>query len=533
MTRITNKSIALYALLFLSLVFYIEYITPLQSDDYAYIEKGIGLDSHIHHYMTWSGRFITDYLSSFTLIYLNSFYKAALISISLTLMIYCIYKIPNILTGKDRNPLSFVIIYIIFWLSTPTLGETVFWIVGAANYLFTNLFICLYLLFLSFYIKNGKALPILIALSFFAGCSNENTSVMVFCISMLSSVYLYVRDRNKIIFISTFFVLVGLLVLVLSPGNAVRAARPAFAAWYDRDIIDRLIFHYFRRVPLALWRIKFIFIPAVTMIAIMFFLQRKRECILPIVFVIAAIGSIFIMMMSPTFPKRALSGAVIFLLISISFSMTFLLENQETKKKLINLITALLVMIFIYSYTLMVYSYGRISDQYAIRMSSINYNLDIGKKIFSIPSFYYPRSLSDGDSVDTYSDKWVMGRSFGVKNIISQDTGYDYSAIRNGDIHKITSGDFVKSIIIDKKSIIGGSTIMFEVDCKNENPVAGIVNIVTNNDSGTVNIEQEIINISGICYLGLESDFNKSDIKSIKALFGSNDNSEVIFNIQK
>ncbi|ECY5840192.1 hypothetical protein AVG05_23580, partial [Salmonella enterica subsp. enterica serovar Enteritidis] len=121
------------------------------------------------------------------------------------------------------------------------MGQTTFWIVGAANYLWTNLFVVAWLFF--FYtitIKNSKAIsPWVALLSFMAGCSNESVSPFVSLISVLAIAYELWQNksvsRNKIVY--SLCAIAGSCVLILSPGNFIRASGKEF--WYGRPIFER------------------------------------------------------------------------------------------------------------------------------------------------------------------------------------------------------------------------------------------------------------------------------------------------------
>ena len=47
-----------------ALVYAIAVYTPLHSDDFSYALLSLDIKSHVAHYMSWSGRFIADYISN-------------------------------------------------------------------------------------------------------------------------------------------------------------------------------------------------------------------------------------------------------------------------------------------------------------------------------------------------------------------------------------------------------------------------------------------------------------------------------------
>ncbi|SUH18473.1 membrane protein [Salmonella enterica subsp. enterica] len=125
--------------------------------------------------MTWSGRIIADYTSALILYTRSQLVYSISAAVSTLVFCYFIVKTPSgTLRWNKSDYLLFPLIFFTYWISNPNLGQTTFWIVGAANYLWTNLFVVVWLFF--FYtitIKNSKAIsPWVALLSFMAGCSN-------------------------------------------------------------------------------------------------------------------------------------------------------------------------------------------------------------------------------------------------------------------------------------------------------------------------------------------------------------------------
>lgn len=64
MQKVVSWAVVLIAFI---TVFIIEWYTPLHSDDYVYAMLGTSLDTHLNHYLTWSGRVVADYSSALLL----------------------------------------------------------------------------------------------------------------------------------------------------------------------------------------------------------------------------------------------------------------------------------------------------------------------------------------------------------------------------------------------------------------------------------------------------------------------------------
>lgn len=141
---------------FLLIVYFAGINVPMHSDDYSYLLLGTDLDAHIHHYLAWSGRFVADYVSGFLLGQLNYYVYTFLNSLALTTLLYTITLIPSIIDKTYKfNSFRFLCIAMMYWIANPNLGETSFWIVGSANYLWTNMFISIFLAYY-FHILNKE-----------------------------------------------------------------------------------------------------------------------------------------------------------------------------------------------------------------------------------------------------------------------------------------------------------------------------------------------------------------------------------------
>ncbi len=512
------------------LVGYMSYLAPMQSDDYSYLLKGLDLQAHVNHYLSWSGRFISDYISSAILILTNSLTKAALTSVAFVSISLIIASIPSILYKTKNYSLSFLFIFTLYWVSTPTLGQTVFWVVGAANYLFTNLFICFYLLFLSLCLsgKRKYLIPLLI-FSIPAGLSNENTSVIVVCISLVSSIYDIIKNKNYSLLFSSLLVVTGACLLILSPGNFSRASNQAFEWWTQMSIVGKAKYFIKYAVPVSLERISTLLITSIILLAISYNLkQNKEQFIVSALFFFAGFASIFSMMFAPTFPERALSGPCLFIIISCSVSFNIIISNSNKLSKFIlKPIVLIYTLLFALSYTLMLYSYNRLIEQSAIRDKAIESNIAAGNTAFKIPNFYWPKSLKNGDSVDKFSSESAMGKMYGIESIDAFEPFFDYSILTDG---KKTSVDFnildgihVNAVVIGKNGLLGGSSVAIIIDKTTSVNLTSNIKIIKKDGSefivkGNKNDENHEFFINEInreYVIGFTSTENASEIKEI------------------
>lgn len=531
MTNFYKKTYTIFIIIALAMVGYMSYLAPMQSDDYSYLLKGLDLQTHVNHYLSWSGRFISDYISSAILILTNDLAKAFLTSVAFVSIALIITSIPSVLYKTKNTLLSFLFVFSLYWVVNPTLGQTVFWVVGAANYLFTNLFICLYLLFLSLYLSHGRKyiIPLLI-FSIPAGLSNENTSVIVVCISVVSTVYDIIKNKSYLLLTSSILVIIGACLLILSPGNFSRASNQAFEWWTQMTLSGKAKYFIKYAVPISLKRIWPLLITSIILLAISYNLKKdKEQFITSALFFLAGFASIFSMMFAPTFPERALSGPCLFMIISCSISFNIISNNSKNLCSYILMpLTLIYIIIFIFSYTLMLYSYNRLQIQEKIRMNDIHENISGGETTFLIPNFYWPPSFKRGDSVDKFSPDKKLGELYGVESIDAFEPNFDYSILIDGDKktinHDLGNGITLSEIIIGKNGLINGSSVAIvcngiassdiKADIYIINKDGGIIN--TDGNSGLGKNTYAVNRINGEIIIGFTAKTSPNEIKSIK-----------------
>lgn len=129
--------------------------TPMLSDDYYYISIA-NLHEQLAHYKEWSGRILTNMFSSYMMHYTPHAVYETLTAMALALTICIIASIPNALIKRELkfNPLAALILFSLYWIANPSLGETTFWFVGAANYLWTTFYISIFILTIALHCRN-------------------------------------------------------------------------------------------------------------------------------------------------------------------------------------------------------------------------------------------------------------------------------------------------------------------------------------------------------------------------------------------
>jgi len=520
MLEILRKNF-LFFLLAIGAVFYIEYLTPMHSDDFSYINVGLNFKAHLYHYLHWSGRIVADYISGAILLIGNKYIISLLISVAVATMCFMIADMPRVILGRQTSRLAPIFIFTAYWACNTNLGQTTFWVVGASNYLWTNFLIVSFLYFF-FIFRDTENIFIKISLfilSILSGCTNENTSITLLC--LFSTILLihkyYYHEKIKFSYILYLFgIFIGACILLLCPGNYARAKHEAFAYWRNATILQKISMHYKRVVSGSKY-----FIPLLSFIALSGVLKLKKERVSPSLvwsslFFAGAVLSLVVMGVSPSMPPRAFNGTLVLLLISSSFLIVY--PSEKTASKIISLLfTAILIFLFLRSFIFMVASYNITRIQAEMRNSHIEYCRDRGITDIHIPGYHFPRLASRRDMFDMYHSE-SMGKYFGVKHVEKYDVEHDYSVIRTG--RRIQSIDdkfnVVNRILYKNYSvIIRNGYAAIEIDIEKFNTLQNKYQIEIHIDNKKYEYSKNSIFLNGKQYLTIRTGKNKLSENSV------------------
>lgn len=329
-----------------AIILYLNILTPLISDDITYMfvygetaritSVSDIIQSQVNHYYQWGGRSIVHFVAQLLLMlpaYVSDVLNASVYLIYVVL-IYCHIK------GRGAHKLSlFLLINLAVWFLQPVLGDTILWITGASNYLWGTTFVLLFLLPYRLYEGQDKSMIANLCLSFIlfiwgvvAGWTNENTAGAMILIVFLF--FLYYRSRKwKIPYWGVLGLvgsLAGFLIMILAPGNFERAGEAASLNLY---VIAYRLFNC--TFTFFLYGGRVILVALVVLILYNRFSvtsQYKREHLkVALIYYIAAVAAVYAMLLSPTFPRRALFGVITYLIVG----MGILYYNQCFRDSLV------------------------------------------------------------------------------------------------------------------------------------------------------------------------------------------------------
>lgn len=457
---------ACFSLLFLIIAYSIQIKTPLQSDDYRYLFKGGSIINLYHHYMTWSGRILADTTSSSMLYFLNKQAYSLLNSAALILLTLLIALLPARISRRKVNYsdlLIFIVIFITYFVANTNLGQTTFWIVGSANYLWTNLYLVIYFHAILFLIQteSRKYLSSICAFifGFVAGCTNENTGLFSFLFTIyVWSLCKFESKANKTVTLAfgTVGGLLGWLTLLLSPGNAIRANHASFKNWYDQSIFWRIDEHVFVRFPAIMenyWQVFLVIVLTLVMSSLVGKVVKSHNynCArVSAFFLLAAILSSLMMLGAPKIELRSGNGALVFLLIT--YALISSANDSNTFKNNIFVFLpsfAFLLVYFIPSYYLIYRAYDDTHYQELVRERAINSAKENNLKKISIPNFFFSRTIKISDRFDMYHNPYDMGRYWGVDAINVYHVPFNFGVLAKEN-HSIT----VNNKLSDQRNLL-------------------------------------------------------------------------------
>jgi len=453
---------------------------PMQSDDYAYYSLGLSLDAQLVHYMGWSGRIVTNTISSYLLNLLPHTGYEILNSAVFVLLIYfvCIMPAPLDVKWSGRKIFTLLLIFSLYWIANPALGETSFWIVGSTNYLWTSMFVAGYFVYLFRALDKNSGLTGSLTsgvLGFFAGCSNENTSVVV----VLITIFMVVAEKNKRILLwGVVGSIIGAAVLIFSPGNKSRSN--SFSEWKSLSLWEKFDLHFYDRFPNIMssyWQVYLVIIISLLAVS-MISNPNKKQLLYGTVFFVGAILANAAFVASPYVPDRAANGALVLLLMSLSFILSVIFGADTARLKMLYaaLVSSFVLVYFVPSYYFFSDAVNSMWAQSKIKEALILEAKSKGLKQVEVPSYYSTRLLKPSDGLSTF-DNSAIDLYYGMEKISYKSSRFDFAGIEllpKIDVDLLVDDNVsIKSIYAYDDGLGKNSKLLFEVAGNINNSFAG------------------------------------------------------------
>ena len=411
----------------------LNFLTPLLADDYSYglnlNEKRIAsiidiFDYQVWHYFNWGGRTVAHTLAQILLVFPKAVFNI-LNSFIYTALIYLIYLHGCFNKDNKDNSYMLLLIHFILWFIIPVFGQSFIWLVGSCNYLWTTVII---LYFLWLYRRNTLSekwynLLFMFILGLLAGWTNENTSAGLIVILVFSLIINKVETKkfelSKTRLFGIIGTLAGFIIMICAPGNYIRSAE--FKD--DTFIIIKII----KRTLDITNNLENIILPLLIVIIILISLKiyhKKKIEKETYTFILGGFAAIYAMVLSPTFPERAWTGAIIFFVIAI----VILVYDLDTINRLYKFILVDFCIILSIIY---VSQYMDLARNINYLRNTWNYRVDVINKSSKDKMFEFYK-------YETYNSRNPV---YGL-----DDIGYDPNAWPNGSISKYYGIKGIKAI---------------------------------------------------------------------------------------
>lgn len=378
-------------------------------------------DYQVWHYFNWGGRTVAHTLAQILLVFPKAVFNI-LNSFTYTALIYLIYLHGCFNKDNKDNSYMLLLIHFILWFIIPVFGQSFIWLVGSCNYLWTTVII---LYFLWLYRRNTLSekwynLLFMFILGLLAGWTNENTSAGLIVILVFSLIINKVETKkfelSKTRLFGIIGTLAGFIIMICAPGNYIRSAE--FKD--DTFIIIKII----KRTLDITNNLENIILPLLIVIIILISLKiyhKKKIEKETYTFILGGFAAIYAMVLSPTFPERAWTGAIIFFAIAI----VILVYDLDTINRLYKFILVdfciILSIIYVSQYMDLARNINYLRNTWNYRVDVINESDK--DKIFEFYKYetYNPRNPVYGlDDIGYDPNAWPNGsisKYYGIKGI--------------------------------------------------------------------------------------------------------------------
>ena len=362
MEIIRNKrNIIIFFTLCFIFIFILNALTPYGYDDYSY-KNVIGenrslesfsdiISSQVNHWYTWGGRSVAHFIAQFFLLFETKLPFNFCNSIMYLLLIWLITNLSRVNEAEDILVKDYIFIFILSWFAFAKWGETFLWLIGSCNYLWTTVFILLYIYYVQRF--NNKGIPksvLIFLLGILAGWSNENAGAGIVTFSILNIFYQKFIKKNQIktsLIVGLLGTIIGFVMMIIAPGNYVRLAGVNLHNYESINFFVTVFARFF--IYLGVFIYSNIPLLIISMVVLIKFKSKIKLCSINTPILIY-FGSMIIsqcsMVISPEFPPRAMTIVTVFFLLS---TVIFINYNKWQIKNIYNNIFKIVMILFILS----------------------------------------------------------------------------------------------------------------------------------------------------------------------------------------
>ena len=426
-------SILLYGLIFL-LMFVCNLLTPYLVDDFDYYlsfatRTPLTGVTDIFPSMAAHANIMNGRLSAHFLVQLFMLFPKVVFDLVNAGMFSLLVWLISDYTFSKRNNLLTAAIFCSIWLYEPAFGQVNLWQDGAVNYLWSAVFVLLYLRpFVRMYLQDTALIKsiyskvLFLLFSFFVGSYSETGSAAAICMAFLLCVLSAWRSTHKMDWYaaaSVIIAMMGYISIYLAPAQWVNksANMSLFVLLGNMEIATRMYqsFGVLAAAALVLLILNFrIATPAKTML-------------LAGVFIVGSLAANYIMIFAGYYPERSTVCAFVFLVTALAILLPAVLETDQWKTMTVCVLAVLILATmpaFLTGLRAVATSYQDLRDN----ESRIYEQRDNGVAHVKIPMVYAESKYSAVyfmkylDTEDVYS--WpndAMAKYYGVESILGVD----------------------------------------------------------------------------------------------------------------
>lgn len=448
MTTKTKKQKVLFltgGVIIFIVMFSLNWMTPFKFDDYGYYVKTKSIwtifSDEYHQYMTWTGRSVVHVIlrlfAKLPKIFFNIF--NSVIFLALVYQILRLTKIKQTDRIYSYGIFKLLFIFSSLWLFVPVYRDVFLWMSGSINYSTAMVIMLGFILYYHNYVTNENIdndhwskIIWMFLLGILAGWCNENTSGGTIFIILGYSIISVVLQKKKIQkWMLSGFVgsVIGYLILVLAPGNAIRSE------YFSRNqlsffgkILDGLtpIAYSLRENAAPLIILTFL-------VLIFSFMVTKLNLVnlISALFLVGGLLTIWALIISPAAISwsRSYFGGIIFILISLYVSVFNLFTAKDSSSKLlISGVFAYVLPLFICSFFIGIADIYRNYSAFTIQQGEIAKQLEAGEKDIVVEPLRYLSktnfTVSNAEDFSTNKDSSrnkAVAAYLGVNSIRSEE----------------------------------------------------------------------------------------------------------------
>lgn len=280
------------------------------------------VESQVWHFFNWGGRCITHGILQLTLM------SGELWADILNLLMIFLLTLMVCIIIERRSLSAFLLVHAMIYALSANLKMSMLWQAGAVNYVYSSVWILLFMLpFLRrLRYPERKPMPLaalwLIPVGIMAGWSNENMGPVCFLLSVGTTVYLIKREKRAVegwMVSGMICSLLGSILVVAAPGNFARSSVLEKQPLYER---------FYSMLTAGADFLLPTILPMVVLLLIKVVCLKMKMDNLQWALLAMAILSYGAMVLSPHYPDRATFGTMI-LCIALSVSLIFDIEREN------------------------------------------------------------------------------------------------------------------------------------------------------------------------------------------------------------